>query len=34
MIVVEVLITIGIICVIGLAFYAGRKSKVTTNTGK
>jgi len=27
MIVIEALIVIGIICVIGLAFYAGRKSK-------
>jgi hypothetical protein len=27
MIVVEALIIIGIICVIGFAFYAGRKSK-------
>jgi hypothetical protein len=27
MIVVEALIVIGIICVIGLAFYAGRKSR-------
>jgi hypothetical protein len=29
MIVIEALIVIGIICVIGLAFYAGRKSKET-----